>query len=437
MKIFFDTMVYLHYLGLDQIDFEDVFGPGPHSVVVPRITLRELDKHKNTGNSKRIKTRAKKVLRRVEDWLESGNVSAVLPIEFFAKSPSIDFEKFGLNPSWNDDVLIASILQYKIDNPSVENVVLVTLDSGAHMTAKYLGVRVFDLSDELLLPVDEDPIEQENIKLRKRISALEDMRPKIKVSFPGGKQHCKVNIFQKPELEAAEVESKIARLKETFPKREAPKLNLSKDEDDPVLKIQSLIKNSDLMSMGLNGREIERYNSEVESYITNYRKYMKGCWELDAAIARSFDFEIEIRNDGTQPAEDVDVHFHFPDGFRLVDDSKPMHYPAEPKEPVAPRSVSDLMEANARSSWMLPALGNVAPPSFEMPTSFSIEKTNSYDVNDHFVRIKHGDSVLLPRMRIIFESFEKASSFCCQYTIRPANLPEAITGELNFVVSKQ
>ena len=47
MKVFFDTMVFLHYKSLDELDVVDVLGPPPHTVLVPRVTLRELDKHKD------------------------------------------------------------------------------------------------------------------------------------------------------------------------------------------------------------------------------------------------------------------------------------------------------------------------------------------------------------------------------------------------------
>ncbi len=76
-------------------------------------------------------------------------------------------------------------------------------------------------------------------------------------------------------------------------------------------------------------------------------------------------------------------------------------------------------------------------PDFRMTSSFSIERTDSYDVRDHFPRIKHGDRVPLPEMFLTFDSYESAGSFSCQYTIRPANLPTPITGDLHFVIEKE
>ena len=67
----------------------------------------------------------------------------------------------------------------------------------------------------------------------------------------------------------------------------------------------------------------------------------------------------------------------------------------------------------------------------------SIKRTESYDVEYHIQKIKHGDRVVLPKMILTFDSYESACSFNCQYTIRPANLPEAIVGELHFVIEKE
>ena len=61
-------------------------------------------------------------------------------------------------------------------------------------------------------------------------------------------------------------------------------------------------------------------------------------------------------------------------------------------------------------------------PHFRPPSSFQIEETNSYNVTDHFARIKHGIPAELPKMFIEFPSLAEATSFKCSYELRPANL---------------
>jgi len=75
-------------------------------------------------------------------------------------------------------------------------------------------------------------------------------------------------------------------------------------------------------------------------------------------------------------------------------------------------------------------------PSIE-DTSFRIEETNSYDVTDHFRRIKHGVPVEPPTMYIEFPSLAEAKSFNCTYKLRPENLTEPVTGDLHFVIETE
>jgi hypothetical protein len=51
---FLDTMIYLHYRPVAEIDWQRVLDTARVDILVPRITVRELDRHKNTHASSRI-----------------------------------------------------------------------------------------------------------------------------------------------------------------------------------------------------------------------------------------------------------------------------------------------------------------------------------------------------------------------------------------------
>ncbi|KPJ72399.1 MAG: hypothetical protein AMS14_07805 [Planctomycetes bacterium DG_20] len=55
MDVFLDTMILLHYRPLDELDLPRIVGTDQVVVVVPRITLRELDRHKNIHTSRRVR----------------------------------------------------------------------------------------------------------------------------------------------------------------------------------------------------------------------------------------------------------------------------------------------------------------------------------------------------------------------------------------------
>lgn len=435
MKIFFDTMIFLHYMSLDQLDFNKIFGPSPHTVLVPRITLRELDTHKNTHGLNRIKKRAENILKKIKQWAEGEEVRPGVSVEFLSAMPRVDYAELGLNPDWNDDILVASVLQYKTDHPGDESVILVSQDSGPRMTAFQLDIRVLELPAEYKLPSEPDPVELENRKLAKTIETLENALPKLIVSFAGSEdsgQHARFTIGIPPSLKEEEIAREIEELKTKYPKQCPPESATLSQKQLLLAKITAFTAHQNTIAP----EEYERYNRDRDSYITRYEQYMRNRWKWEAAARRSLGFSIMITNVGTAPADDVDILLHFPDGFRLFQADQ---LPSAPKEPWLPR------KPRTRGQIFADQLGNVSNISLnlpsmtglKMPTSFSIERTNSYDVKQHFSTIKHNMIVLLPEMGLIFDSYETAKSFSCTYTVQPANLPELVTGDLNFVVEKK
>lgn len=76
-------------------------------------------------------------------------------------------------------------------------------------------------------------------------------------------------------------------------------------------------------------------------------------------------------------------------------------------------------------------------PDLGPPSSFRLRKTNSYEISDHFGRIKHGQIEELPELFLTFDSYEEAASFHCRYEISVGNLPDVLKGHLHFVIEKE
>ncbi len=436
MKAFIDSMVYLHYRSIEHIDLAAVLGVKTVSLIIPRITLRELDKHKNTHRSGKIRDRARKVLQKIERWTAGEEVRPGVSAEFLPVTPSVDYAKLGLNPDWNDDVLIATVFQYKASHPD-EVVILVTQDSGPRMTASHLGLNAVELPPEYRLPIEPDPLEAENRELARTIEKLQNALPRLIVCFAGSDEpesHARFFLRPPPGSMEDQIARKLDELRAKLPKQHPPEAIPPKEKSSMSVLQSQLVALSHIDPIA--PEEYERYNQGVDTYLNAYGQYMRDTWELQAATRRSIRFEIEIRNTGTAPAGDVDVHLHFPDGFRLFSEDDLGEIPKEPRPPRRPRTRMQMM---MDSIGRIPTFDFPRPslPGFEMPTSFKIKRTGSYDVTDHFTRIKHGDNVILPEMFLTFDSYESASSFSCDYVIRPANLPEPITGQLHFVIERE
>jgi len=436
MKIFLDSMIYLHYRSIEEIDLRSIFGTDTVTIVIPRITLRDLDKQKNTHQSSKVRDRARRIIKKIEQWMSGqSSIRKGVSVEFFPLMPTIDYAKHGLNPQWSDDILIASVLEYSRTH-SGEQTILITQDSGPRLTARQLGIAVAELPEHMKLPEEPDPLEIENRELSRMLERLQNALPQLTVCFAGSNDpetHARFSLPRPLDTMEDEITRKINDLRSKLPKQYPPKALSPASRDSPATLWQGLAVSS-LAPVPLE--EYDRYNRDVDAYLAKYEQYMRETWEQNAAVRRTIRFQIEIRNTGSAPADDVDVLLRFPDGFTLMTEDG---LPNLPKEPRPPRKLRSRMQMLTDSIGHIPNLTMPSPaiPDFKMPTSFNIKRTGSYTVTDHFRRIKHGASVQLPELFLTFDSYRSAKSFHCDYTVSPANLPERAEGKLHFVIEKE
>lgn len=429
--IFLDTMVFLHYKSIDQVDFDRLFNVDKVIILIPRITLRELDKQKNTNPKPSIRSRAKKSLSNIEKWLKSNEpIRENVFVEYYSNMPNdVNFKFHGLNENWNDDVLLATVLQYKLENP-IEDVCFISQDTGPRLTAKHLHIDSIQLPDKYKLPFVLDSIEKEKLELKKTIEDLQTAVPKISVCFAEDNKHQTHKKFKIQSFSSnidEDIQSLLSALKEKHPKQYP-------DSSTSGKKAQI----SSLLSFSISQNEYDRYNREIEKYYENYEIFLNDKWRIIEAQKRTIHFQIEIHNTGKIPADDMDVYFYFPDGLELFEEDALPTLPDEPKPPNLPKTRLQIINSLALDGTYL--------RNFNMPdvftqranyiSNFKITKIDSYEIKDKFDRIKHGDCAILPELAIVFDSYENAKSFSCEYTIRPANLPQAVEGKLNFVIEK-
>ena len=430
-------MIFLHYKAVEEINFPELLNVDKVSILVPRITLRELDEQKNIHPQSKIRERAKKVLKKVEEWIKTEKpIRPNVTLKYYNLIPNIDFEKHGLNKNWNDDFLLATILQYKEDNPA-QGVYLITQDSGPRLTALHLNIPSIELSHEFKLSIEPDPLEIENRELKRTLSKIQSAIPQLVVCFSGrekAESHACFSLEAPSNSIDEEIKKRITELTKKHPKRYP-----TNSEHTDNINILSAFALNHLLPIPTE--EYERYNKEVDKYIVQYETYLKGSWENREIAKRTIKFQIEIRNIGTAPAEDVDIYLYFPDGFELVTEDDLLPFPKKPHPPIEPRTQAKIITESLNRFQDFSHFSHFSIPKPYMPqigdiSAFDLKKTKSYELTDHFKRIKHGDFVQLPELFLIFESFDSAKSFSCEYTIRPANIPEPLCGSINFVINK-
>jgi len=273
-----------------------------------------------------------------------------------------------------------------------------------------MGIITEEIDENYKLPSNLDPLEKENRELHRKLNRLQHALPKLEVGLIVSENDSDVEpnpVFQtsKPELISdAEIEDEVSHLKlERFKPLENAPLS-------PIL--------------GYRQEDIDQYFVKLSHYPDRYKQYL---YELREHQKRySIRFQIAIINNGTAPAKNVDVSFHFPDGFDMYLEDDLPDSPRKPNLPQKPMTMGERMAASIN----IPSLYHV--PDIKLPPSYTLKRTNSYDFTDSFRLIKHNEKAILPELFLFFPSYEQVKSFQCTYRITVANLPDIVDGIINF-----
>lgn len=442
--IYLDTNIFLHYQPFAQINWLEIVKAESVTIVIPPITIRELNKHKDSHPRAQIKKRAGETIKRLSGLLELGanaKLTEKISVNFEDRDPFIDFATHQLNFNIQDDQLIASVLMKRQEAPD-EYIVLVTSDLGLALVAKAgrQGINTQKMPENFRIADEPDPNENKVKQLEQQIRELNSRTPVLSLMYEDGKQHAQINLPHPVLAEKSKVEEKINEIKGKFPKR---KKEGSQDEalsSKNALERASMLAAMSIMNM-IPHEEIERYNSEAENYILAYTNFILRELEFENLKRRTIRLDIALTNDGTTPAEDIDIYLHFPDGFQLLEEEELPDSPKPPKPPVEPMTEMQRVANSLNYSQMIPSSVFFNPPDTlpKLPQNVSspnIKRVNSYEVHVHVQKIKHNLQVFLDPLFVIFEAFESANSFTIDYRILAANIPHEVTGDLHIIIQK-
>ncbi|HMP30204.1 MAG TPA: hypothetical protein PKD85_11425, partial [Saprospiraceae bacterium] len=180
----------------------------------------------------------------------------------------------------------------------------------------------------------------------------------------------------------------------------------------------------------------EKYNTELLWFFKEYERYLLELFEYIIQKKLTIEINFELFNEGTIPAEDIDIHFHFPDGFDLYDDESYPSEPSPPEAPIKPRSLYDFSMPQFPSLNLYNNMLDISKISSNV-SSPTIKKTNSYDVDIHVTKLKHNKSVSLDKMYILFENYEKMKNFNVNYELKCSNVPNIVKGKLNILFENE
>ena len=74
--------------------------------------------------------------------------------------------------------------------------------------------------------------------------------------------------------------------------------------------------------MRYSEEEIRRYNKDLEQYCLKLHKYYKDENIYQSIQSRTIELGFVLVNEGTQPAEDIEIFLYFTDSFKLFKNSE-------------------------------------------------------------------------------------------------------------------
>ena len=436
-----DTNTFLHYAGLDQIDWSEVFPDKKVVLFVCPPVIRELNKHKDTPRTPKLRDRAASALRRLDAWADSPSpiiLRNAVEVRFTIHDAGIDFAAHHLVREIADDHLIAAMIELQFE-ASPSSVVLLTRDTGLKLKARAHGFSAAALPDTALLPEDVLPSEKRVKELETQVRELENARPKLRLAFPGASSNLALRFQRAETLSDTDIAARMAELRNEHQKMSAS-AKTPPSEGTPT-SLYTLFSATSQLAV-IDPESIKKYNKGLDSFFTGYERYLKKLAQFYAWESQTAAINLVLLNDGSKPADDVDIFMHFPDGFELFEEYEYDKEPEAPKAPAKPKSILEQAAAGVPMAALgldryayLPDLGQMRMPAG--PSNVSgpkIKRTNSYDVKVHVERAKHGIEVALDVMYITFDPAVGPRNFAIDYAIHASNLPSHVNGTLNVII---
>jgi hypothetical protein len=428
--------VLLHYRRLEEIDWLAVGETSEITLLIAPVVIRELDKHKDRHPLQKLRNRAREVLADLHAKFTKSHPFAVRPgvkVQFIADEPQVDFKAHRLHADVSDDWLIASMLEWRERHPD-HLIVLVTADSGLEFKAPTHDIPTIRPPDEARLSDEVDAQDKRIKQLERENAELKITLPDLKLTFGDGNAVLKVLIAAESTETNIDVQAELARIRSTYPHVEDHGALTRETRRMTLGQLAAAMKGGATIDLKrLAGpEEYKRYNQEVETFYQQYEDYLALLIQYEEKKSRRIEFDLKLHNGGGGPADDIDIHMHFPDGFALMEaDDEPAapEAPEPPREIGYVRPIGDVLRYPYFDLAEPKILG--PPPNVSSP---DITLTESYDVRQHVRKLKHGYSCPIGRYVVIFDSIEAFGSFGIDYTISADNLPKVATGRISVVI---
>lgn len=435
--LFIDTNIFLHFQYFDELPWNEIIDTNEFQLLIAPVVIDELDKHKRNSNSK-IAQRAKTVLTRIHAVVEDPEA---YPLQYIHKRPEQKtLDEYHLDRNEKDDLLLATIIEFSLEYR--DEVILISYDTGPLIRAKSVNIKSIKIHEKYQLPIEESEDKKTIRKLTQELNTIKNALPKVILTFDNGGEF--IDVAVNPVNETVEQYVNRCLPEETgnihkMDYRDPAAINKILDEvhHQPLSEaLQHLREYNDIFNQ-LTEEQVDKYNYDLDIFIANYELFLEKRYEYERILSMSVPVQLILNNVGTAPAEDIDIFLEFPKGFKVINKELFPKPPKAPELPFRPRNKSDIEIKSSRSS----ILSSLPAPLNGYKAEIYDEHLRKADVNGYIGKyqlesLKHYNNCEIYPLIIVFNEQMDVSNFQISYRIVIANLPKAITGNLNVKVSQ-
>lgn len=414
-----DTNYFLHFRSIDDVDWRGKVGDDDARLVITAVCVRELERKKVSDPRPAMRQRAASVISRLLELAEADEqlTRSGVPVDFLMVEPTRILDMYPLDKGIYDDVLIAHAIGLKEELVG-SRVLVVSDDSGVLLKCRHFGLTAWRPESGMRLSESLDDDQRELKRLKEENLRLRSAQPKLRLALAGGK-------------------SVVLARSGGSGKRLNPR---SLDR----LKIEvPLLSAGSASRMGVSEAEIQEYNGALEVYYSRYSAFLRQDQSYREWLDHKVVVGLEVFNDGTAPADDLDIEVQFVGDVVPVAQEQAPKKPQAPMPPRKPRGRTWRRAVGTNYSSLISGLPSYQPLSAtdRLIQSMRQEVPNVRGpwmsagdepvVTWHIRRLKHLEQVRLVPVTLLRRSLELRGAKI-EYRLHAANLPDPVEGEFSF-----
>jgi hypothetical protein len=416
-----DTNIYLHYRDFEQINWSKIVDCYDFAILVPRMVIGEIDKHKDGPKSK-LKNRARAVSSKFAEYFLETRVQKkvnLIDIDYPSKElMSTNNLKFEIN----DDVIIGSALSFS----NKEDIIVISTDNTLLIKAKSHGFKYLrGIPEEYLISEEKTEEEKELERLKKEVESYKNRQPLPKLTFEDGKTELR---FKRPKLYDVRkvVENKMIYLKLEHPYETKEEKVLDNKVTNPFLNVDffNLVNNAvNAKNMIFSQKHIDTYNKELDEYFEDSRIQIALNLRKENLDKQIQELKFFIHNKGTSETGSMNIVLEFPGNIKLYNSES--YTLVNYKEPEKPRlgiaktpkfSYMDYNDTLCMKLWDLEK---------------SLQSSN-FSINAN--SLIHNVICKLDINNSVYIDTEQCGNFSIKWCICSANCIEPSSGILNVII---